>query len=132
MRVVANVAHGLLAAEEGAVGKAIPDLGEQPAERIRVLLESAQQTHAVAETRRVPELETIAPRRLEERVAFGLQGDVREVADLAHVAAQERPGQRGLADVRMRDQAQRDVRHAGVWVRPACTPPRSTNHASSP
>ena len=115
--VIAHVAHGLLAAPERPVGEPVPDLRQEPPERIAALLEAAQQPHAVAEPRRVPQHERVALRRLDQRVAFGDLGHVRGIPHLADVATQQRARERGLAHVRVRDEAQADGGGSGTRAR---------------
>ena len=106
--LVAHVLQRLLGGPERAVAPAVPDLADEPADRVLGLAQAPHQPHAVAEARRVPELQPVALRRLQHRVDFGELGHVRRVADLADVAREQGAGERGLAHVGVRDQAQRD------------------------
>ena len=116
-----HVAQRLLAGPEGPVAPAIPHLAEEPAQRLRRLLHAAQQAHAVTETRRIPQAQRLAHRRAQHLVGVGELGDVRRVAHLADIAAEQRARQRGLAHVGVRHQAElqavRGVAHDAVAAR---------------
>ena len=105
--LVLHVADRLLAAVERPVGEAVPHLGEQPADRVLAEAQTPEQARAVAESRRVPQPERLALRRVDQHVALGGVGHVRLVPHLADVAPQERACQRGLADVGVGHEAQR-------------------------
>ena len=106
--LVAHVAHRLLAAEERAVHVAVPDLGQEPADRVAAELQALEQPRAVAEARRVPQPQFVALRRVDQHVGVRGLGDVRRVAHFADVTPQQRARQRRLADVGVRDEAQGD------------------------
>ena len=121
--LVARGSNGLLAAPEGTVGEAIPDLGEQPAHRVRFAAQPAQQADRVAEPRRV--VQTQARRvGLDQRVDLARVRHVRFVPHLAHVAPKERAGEGGLPDIRVRDEPERDLaggtHRAGPSARSRC------------
>ena len=114
--LVEHVAHRALARPERAIAIAVPDLAHEPADRVAGLREPFREPHAVAEARRVPQLQAVALRRLDHRVALGLERDVRFVAHFADVAAEQRARERGLADVGVRDEAERDGRPGSVMA----------------
>src|SRR5690606_15114056 len=73
----------------------------------------------VAEAGGVPQHQTVALVRLHEQMFVRRIGNVRGVADLADVTSQQGSRKRGLADVGMRDKAQRNRpvvggRHGGL------------------
>ena len=133
--LVANVRDRLLRQPERAVAKAIPDLREEPADRIALLRESLRKARAVAEARRVPEDQRIAFGRVDHRIGRRLERDVRRVAHFADVAAEQRARERRLARVRVRDQRQRDcvgVAHdacSQAAIRSLPRPPRDRDAA---
>ena len=67
--LVAHVAHRLLAGPERPVAPAVPDLAQEPADRLLDLAQALHQAHAVAEAGRVPEQQPLAFGRLEQRRA---------------------------------------------------------------
>jgi hypothetical protein len=107
------VPQRLLAGPQRAVAPAVPHLGEQPAERAAVQPHAAHEPHAVAEAGRVPQPQPVALGAGQQQVAIGELGHVRRVAHLADVAAEQRAGQRRLADVGVGDETERDVGHRG-------------------
>src|SRR5262249_28666678 len=96
-------------------------VGEKPTQRFLTLLQPLEHSGAVAKSGGVPENQRVPGARFDQNVALGHVGDMRTVADLADVLAQQGARQRGLADVGMREKA--DVDPAG-WDRFA--------HARSP
>ena len=104
----ADVVHGLLAGPEGAVGKAVPDLADEPADGFVGLQQAFGQPGTVAEARGVPQQQQVALRGFGQLVAVGGVGDVRLIAHFAHVLGKQGAGERGLAHVGVGDQAEGD------------------------
>ena len=105
--LLAHVFERLLAAPERTVGDAVPGLREEPQHRIALALQTLHQPGAVAKSWCVPQAQHEAA-GFEQQVRFIEERHMRRVTHLAHVLAQQRAGQRGLARVRVGDEAQRD------------------------
>ena len=58
----------------------------------------------------------IARRRFAQRMTLVLAGPMRMIAHFTHIAAKQRPHQRRLTDVGVRDQAEGDVGHWVGWA----------------
>ena len=143
---IARGAHRLLTAPERPIGEPVPQLRQEPADRLAALLEATQQSHAVAEPRRVPQHELVSAFRPQEHMGLGRLGHVRAVHDRTDVLAQQRARQRGLARIRVRQQRDLDalLAHAGTGRAAArrrattspgtgcapCSAARSTGHTS--
>ena len=74
--------HRLLAAPERAVTMPVPDLAQQPADRVVGQAQALHQSRRVAEARRVPQPQCIAGRGFEQQVQLREFGDMRRVAHL--------------------------------------------------
>jgi len=111
IRFFLDVSYGLLAAPQRTVGHPIPDLVQEPAERVALVTQAQHQSTSVTETRCVPQPQP-GLGRFDQRVGLADFRDVSLVAYLADVASQESSRQGRLPDVRVGDQAQRDGRHA--------------------
>ena len=100
------MANCFLIQPEGFVGKAVPDFGEEPADRVAASFKTACEGHGVSEPRRIPENQ-FAPVRAscKDVVGRGFR-HVRPVCHFANVAHQQRASERCLADVGMAHQAQ--------------------------
>jgi hypothetical protein len=105
----AHVAHRLLREPERAIAETIPDLRQEPADGVALLLQTPGQAGAVAESRGVPEQQFIAFRRADQGMAGGLEGDVRRVAHLADIAPEQGARERRLAGIGVRNQRQGDA-----------------------
>ena len=110
VRRLARRTHGLLAAPERTVREAIPHLREKPADRLAARCQAPLQAHAVAKSGRVPEHEFVGRGTPHQHVRFSDFGDVGAVHDGADVTPQQRPCQRRLADVGVRQQRETDGR----------------------
>ncbi len=110
LRAVARRAHRLLAAPEGTVAVAVPHFAQQPAERVVGHAQPLHELRRVAEARRVGQAQHVAFGARQQRVRLGDVGDVRRVAHLADVAAEQRARQRRLAGVGVGDQRDLDGR----------------------
>ena len=108
--LVAHVAHRLLRQPERAVAKAVPDLRQEPADRIALLRAAASRAARCRRSPACPRGPGVSPSAVSISVIRRrLGGDVRRVAHFADVAAEQRARERRLARVGVRDQRQRDV-----------------------
>jgi hypothetical protein len=103
--MVAGIANRLLAGPERALAPTIPDLRDEPADRIADKLQALQQATGVAEPRSVPQHQRVAA-RLNQQIAGGDVGDVCGIAHLPHVLGKESANQRRLAGIGVRNQGE--------------------------
>ena len=101
-------AYRLLAAPEGPVTVPIPDLAQQPADRIVGGAQALHQARGVAKARGVPQAQFITFRRAQQNVDLRHLRDMRGVAHFTDLLAEQRSRERRLADVRVRDQCEVD------------------------
>ena len=87
----------------GAVAEAVPDLGEEPAERAAGSVEPFEEFGGAAEAGGIPEEETAAL-GFDERVGGGGVGDVFLVGGVADVTAEECAGKSRLAHIGVGDE----------------------------
>jgi hypothetical protein len=116
--MIASVADRLLARPERPLAPPVPNLGQKPAKRVARQLQSLKQPRGVAETGRVPQHQRIAA-GLQQQIAGRHVGDMGCVPNFAYILGEQRPHQRRLACIGVRNKRQVDrrgrgpLRHAG-------------------
>ena len=110
---VARRHHRLLAQVEGPIRPAIPDLGQEPADRIARRAQAPVQADRIAQARGIAQQQPIALVGADQFMDLGFAGHMGFVADLADIAPEQGARQRRLAGIGVRDQAELDARGDG-------------------